>query len=87
MEENEYKEWLNETVETIPGSKGLYKLATAIIGRKMTYKELIAFIERVNVRKIGKKELFEAATKDAIAIYEKNNGHLPAGVEKIEKKC
>ena len=85
FQKNEFSDWLNEEVETIPGAKGIYKLATTIIGRKMTYKELIAFVQRTNVRKMNEKELFEAATRDVISIYEQNTGRVPAGVEKIEK--
>lgn len=80
----EFSDWLNEEVVAVPDAKGPYKLACAILGRKMTYKELIAFIEKVNVRKLDKDKLFEAATKSAIAVYEQNNGKLPDGVKKVE---
>lgn len=75
------EKWLDETVEKIP-KNGPYKLACAIIGRKMKYSELIKFIENTNVRNLPEKELFEVALKEAISIYEFNNGRLPDGINK-----
>lgn len=74
--------WMDEKVERLPKTNGLYKLLCLILGRKkLSYSELYLLVAHLAKEKLGEKEAKEQALNSVIELYKENNGHLPDGIE------
>jgi hypothetical protein len=77
--------WMEETVETVPTNKTLYKLLCFFLGKrkkKLTYKDLyIIYTHVYNFKKNDIVKVKEKAIDNIIEIYKINNGKYPDGIE------
>lgn len=78
-------EWFDERVPIIGDGNWLYNLICFVIGKrkkKMTYKELYAFIYELNKKTLGEKEAKNAAIIRVIDIYKNlHNGEEPGKIK------
>lgn len=75
-------EWMDETIETVPGNQGRYRLmCLCLFKRRMTYANMYVLTYALHKRRFKGKELLlkEKIIKDLAAIYYYNNNHLPDG--------
>jgi hypothetical protein len=77
--------WMEETVETVPTNKILYKIVCFFLGKrkkKLTYKDLyIIYTNVYNFKKNDIVKVKEKAIDNIIEIYKINNGKYPDGIE------
>lgn len=82
MENNINVEWMDETIEQVPGNQGKYRLMCLLLfKRRMTYANMYILTYALHKRKFKNNEtlLKEKIVKDLAAIYYFNNKRLPDG--------
>ena len=76
-------DWLNETIEYIPGHNFIYRVVCFAFRRKLTYQEMYAMLWEINKKPFG-DEAKDMAAKQIVRIYKKlHNNELPKDFEKL----